>query len=152
MARSITTSKLLLTHMEWAGDSLLVHLYKVKNDQEGESECTMNPKHVFANPLDPLLCPIVALAIKVVCTTPNNNMALFDTKAHGEKFCKWLVDVLSKFSEEDQVRILKAWAHDFGVHSLRKGKHLISYYVSRINRQDVYPYRTLSTYRYTLTK
>ena len=46
-----------------SGDALVVELPKHKGDQEGD---TKYPRHVYANPLDPLICPVLNLGLNII--------------------------------------------------------------------------------------
>ena len=70
MCRSISTANLMYTHMSWIGDALVVNLPKTKGDQDGSKSY---PKHVYANPHDPSICPILHLALKVVSSHKRKN-------------------------------------------------------------------------------
>jgi hypothetical protein len=59
MARSVNTANISLRHLDWSGDALHVYICQAKNDQEGDK--SEFPKHVFANPVMPEICPILAL-------------------------------------------------------------------------------------------
>ncbi len=61
MARSCSVGNIMLQHMRWADDCLIVRLPKHKGDQEGEA--LLMDRHVYANPLEPCICPILALAV-----------------------------------------------------------------------------------------
>ena len=50
-----------LVHIGWEDDSLLSCIAKVKHDQEGEGAKT--PWHVYANPSNPFVCPVLALGL-----------------------------------------------------------------------------------------
>ena len=50
----------LFDHIGWSGDAFTVVFPKHKGDQEGE-HCL--PKHVYANPKSPEICPILAFAV-----------------------------------------------------------------------------------------
>ena len=56
IARSHSVSNIMLQHMDWRNDSLVVIFAKSKSDQTGEG-CA-NEKHVYANPINPIVCPI----------------------------------------------------------------------------------------------
>jgi hypothetical protein len=47
--------------MDWKEDALTIAMPHQKNDQAGEKP--KDPKHVYANPLRPEICPILALAL-----------------------------------------------------------------------------------------
>jgi len=77
LCRSSNTEDVAYSHMEWKDDCLLVYFRKQKNDQDGTR--SKDPRHVYANPLRPELCPILALGIWLLCCPPSENQtALFD--------------------------------------------------------------------------
>jgi len=50
MARSISVGSLMIPHISWVNDAMVINIAKHKGDQEG-NDCT--GKHVYANPLMP---------------------------------------------------------------------------------------------------
>jgi hypothetical protein len=64
MARSVNISSIKFCHISWEMDALQFTMPKQKNDQEGAREF---PKHVYANPFDPIVCPVLAVGIKLFC-------------------------------------------------------------------------------------
>jgi hypothetical protein len=60
MARSCSIADLRTHHFHWENDSLVIDMSKQKADQSGEK---VTPKHVYANPWQPEICPILALAL-----------------------------------------------------------------------------------------
>ncbi len=75
-------------HFSWENDSLVVDISKHKADQTGER---VTPKHIYANPFIPELCPIMALALHVFGNTSNDPdvSKLFHGNPY-EVFTKWL--------------------------------------------------------------
>ena len=59
-SRSCSVSSLRTHHCKWVNDSLVIDMSVQKGDQTGEN---IKPKHVYANPYNPELCPILALAL-----------------------------------------------------------------------------------------
>jgi hypothetical protein len=65
-------------HIDWNGDCLTIEEQGQKADQTGEDKF---PKHVYANPLQPVLCPILAIAVLVFsCSSA-------DSFANRQLFC-----------------------------------------------------------------
>ncbi len=62
MARVSTIASIKLQHLSWQQDSMIVSIPKHKDDQTG---CNSIPRHVYANPLMPAICPVLALAVMV---------------------------------------------------------------------------------------
>ena len=76
--RSETVANIHLEHMHWVGDALCVRIPKSKNDQAGDkSDADDDGKHVYANPSNPLICPISNLAVYFF-TTPRTCNKLFE--------------------------------------------------------------------------
>jgi len=59
MSRAANTVSLCYNHMEWGEDALKVYFAHMKNDQRGTRP--RDPRHIYANPLMPEVCPILAL-------------------------------------------------------------------------------------------
>jgi hypothetical protein len=60
MARSINIGVLAFHNFRISGDALVCRYDKSKSDQAGENT---HPKHLYANPKDPLVCSHLALAV-----------------------------------------------------------------------------------------
>ena len=65
MARSCSVANIHYTHLGWEQDSLVGTLPTHKGDESGAQSY---PKHIYANPLRPEICPILALGLHVMCT------------------------------------------------------------------------------------
>lgn len=63
MARSDSVRKIMLQHVDWKNDCMTITFAKHKGDLTGEG--LGNEKHVYANPLNPKICPILALAVLI---------------------------------------------------------------------------------------
>jgi hypothetical protein len=83
MARAVSVASIRYDHVSWEGkfyivfysgylvctvviivfigDALIVQYGRMKNDQDG-SACM--PRHVYANPMDPEICPILGYIIQ----------------------------------------------------------------------------------------
>jgi hypothetical protein len=60
MARSDNCTNLHISHIEWRNDCLVFFFAKTKGDQTGEK--SDSPWHVYSNPFEPCICPVIALA------------------------------------------------------------------------------------------
>jgi hypothetical protein len=47
--------------MEWTEDSMAIYFAHMKNDQFGDRP--KDPRHIYANPVMPEICPILGLGI-----------------------------------------------------------------------------------------
>ncbi len=117
MARSANVTKICFEHFDWKDDAMTILFCTTKTDQGGDRT---HPRHVYANPLKPEICPILALSVYLILGEflPN------DTKLFGggnqyshfsTGFKKWMTRILV---------LLVQWvasAAEFGTHSFRKG-------------------------------
>ena len=127
LARTATVSAMMMEHVSWEGDALLVSTPKHKGDQEGV-KCFA--RHVYANPLSPVICPVLALAVliftRVLRYDPDAepqslpNYRVFDGSSNDDRWSQLLGQVIGSLSEED-VRLLGAEKKQIGSHSVRKG-------------------------------
>ena len=60
MARASNCMNFRLGHLEWRHDCLVFFFGKSKRDQTGEN--SDSPWHVYSNPCEPSICPVLALA------------------------------------------------------------------------------------------
>ena len=49
-----------ITHITFEGDSLVFQFAKSKSQQDGEEH--IGPWHIYANPKEPFICPVLSLA------------------------------------------------------------------------------------------
>jgi hypothetical protein len=97
--------------------------YKTKTDQGGGN--AKDPKHVFANAQDPLLCPLLALGILILSTSCRpvdsaDSSKLFSGKSADARFGTWFRATISKLSPDQQAE-LNLFKERHGTHSVRKG-------------------------------
>lgn len=93
ISRGVSIEDIHLEHLQWSGDCLRVTFAKSKGDQTGEG--LGNVKHVYANPLRPEVCCILAMAIYFFSVDREQNSG--DTKlfqGKGQK-SRW-ADVLGR--------------------------------------------------------
>ena len=50
-----------INHIYFENDSLIFEFAKSKSHQEGEEH--VGPWHVYANPMEPSICPVLSLAV-----------------------------------------------------------------------------------------
>lgn len=106
-----------LAHMGWADDCLRINFALQKNDQEGDQG--QQVRHVFANPLNPAVCPILALGVYLLLFTKGEeDVKLFDGSSQYNHFLTALHDFLEDISELLENEGLSPDC--FGAHSMRK--------------------------------
>lgn len=121
MSRSKNVTFIHFAHLGWKDDALTILFCVTKTDQTGDR---MFDRHVYANPLQPAICPILSLGLFLMIYEFSENTTLlfaggkqynhFSTvfkgaiKNNKDRFANWV-------SGDDDGR------KDFGTHSFRKG-------------------------------
>jgi len=119
MTRGCSTSALRWSHIQTGNDSCVFIIPKSKADQEGVK---LDPKHVFANTVNPYICPMYALGMYTLCLRQQNPVDIFPGGQQLSRFAKSLHR--NKHSHRDILKLLKSHGYDpsdIGVHSIRKG-------------------------------
>jgi hypothetical protein len=129
--RSMTIGQTSCTNIGWRDDHMEIVVQQSKTQQEGLKDGEGGTKAVFANPNDPTLCPLLAMAL-CLFSYPARNFALGeDGKPHPRLFHGtepehqygvWLKNVLMKMKAEQPLYSdhLSDKPEDYGIHSLRK--------------------------------
>lgn len=97
MSRSDSVSTLMEEHFDWEGDAMKIQEQGHKGDQQGKEKYW---KHVYANPIDPMICPVLALAVHVFSMASHSthvNHKLFDGTNNKDRFGRNLAAVLSTY-------------------------------------------------------
>ncbi len=118
--RSVSVASIMLSHLSWREDHLTCALPRTKSDQCGESTF---PRSMFANPLDPVICPILALGVCILSRPyrPDGvHPALFEGTDQEDRYGKILSSVLQNLPES-LLSSLGAKRTEIGTHSARKG-------------------------------
>ena len=123
MCRGENTQKLCYSHMAWLEDAVGVVLPHTKGDQVGDRASTQDPRHIYANPFKPEICPILALGLYFLCHTEREDAsdALFPGGQQAARFGTLLRAELRKSSVVAQLAVHGVKPGDLGTHSLRKG-------------------------------
>ena len=119
MARSDNCISMHVSHVEWRQDCLVFFFGKTKGDQAGEKAA--EPWHVYSNPDDPVICPVLALA-KYMFAYPDlvkENGQIFPGTEQYNRFIKIFHRVIEQ--NEDEFLSIGVKAHMLGSHSCRKG-------------------------------
>ena len=129
LARSATVGGIMMEHVGWEGDALLISTPKHKADQEG-AKCFS--RHVYANPANPTICPVLALAVLVFCrsikydssqaadSTARPSFRIFDGAFSEARFSEVLGRCIASLPESELTR-LGGERKQLGTHSVRKG-------------------------------
>jgi hypothetical protein len=110
----------MYNHISWDGDSMVIVFPSHKGDKEGNVSL---PKHVFANPLDPALCPILWLAVYVFTTgfrrTDAKPLVFGAVDSTESRFSKWLKSICGEHTAA--LLAMGLLILEIGTHSFRKG-------------------------------
>jgi hypothetical protein len=92
----------------------------MKNDQIGERK--RDPRHIYANLIDPIVCPILALGIYFIVfpLAGSKDMGLFPGTNQYIRFTKYFHSVLDRH-EEKWIDLFGCEITGIGVHSIHKG-------------------------------
>ena len=120
MARSQTTSNLLWENVGWDGDCMTLQYETSKSNQTGEN---VVPRHIFANPYQPSICPILAMGIKLLTDshTKSSPAILFPGGSTNKNYCAWLYKLIKSPNPEIDLSNLGSNPDEIGSHSTRKG-------------------------------
>jgi hypothetical protein len=117
MCRGTSVGTLRFEHMFWEDDCLKVKIPASKSNQTGEKEYD---KAVYANPLEPSICPILSIAIYLFSRTEHiiDIGRVFDSDCAESNFGKFLRNLLH--GPDIDTHILGVHPDDLGTHSPRK--------------------------------
>jgi hypothetical protein len=120
MARSCSIGDLMLQHIRWHNDALICTLPKHKGDQVGDK---VVDRHVFANPINPSICPVLSLGVLLFCKPfreVGGQQQVFEGNRSECRFSEILRVILQNLPEASKL-LLGASSDDIGTHSPRKG-------------------------------
>ena len=118
MARSENCVKMHVNHIQWREDALVFFFGKSKGNQSGENN--HQPWHVYSNPLEPCICPVLSFA-KYIFSHPDilKGDQLFPGTFQYDRFMKIFRKVI-----KDNLAAFEALGVEegtLGSHSTRKG-------------------------------
>lgn len=125
MCRASNTETICFSHMEWIEDALGVYFAHQKNDQEGTRP--KDPRHIYANPAMPAICPILALGIYFL-THPIDatSKKLFPGAGQYDRYQKELGNLFAEATMKAELERYGISGSDLGSHSTRKGSTTFS--------------------------
>lgn len=120
ICRAGNTAGICYPHMEWTGDALGIYFPHQKNDQEGDRP--KDPRHIYANPINPETCTILSLGIYWLCFGfKENGVNLFPGEKQYDRYLKRLRDLWNTPAVAEELKRLGIKAEELGTHSTRKG-------------------------------
>ena len=121
MCRVNSTAVLKLANFQWIDfDCLGITFGHTKVDQFGDDSAHL--RHIYSNPHDPLVCPVLALAMfftSCLAGPQTNASQLFEGTLQDDRFGTLLSKVLAEHLSE--LHDLGYTPNDLGTHSIRKG-------------------------------
>jgi hypothetical protein len=106
-----------ITHITFEGDCLVFEFAKSKSQQDGEEH--IGPWHIYANPKEPFICPILSLA-RYLFTFPTvlvGKSPLFEGTSQYNRYSK----IFSRILRVHHNELPGVNMGDLGTHSCRKG-------------------------------
>jgi len=113
LARVASVGQLMLSHFSFRNGAVTIKIPKCKNDQDGDHAFE---KHIFANPLQPKYCGVLALAMRVWTMTLQDGGRLFPGATPERKFCDALSIVMERINDAR-----RSFLQNIGAHSIKKG-------------------------------
>ena len=117
MCRSINTTLVQREHMSWEGDAMGIQFAHSKTDTGGDE--AQHVRHIYANPKNPFICPILSTARYLIIHPGTDSGALFPGASQYDRFRGILHDIVQEHREE--ILRMGIDPDDIGVHSIRKG-------------------------------
>lgn len=122
VCRSKNTETIRLSHMRWLGDALGIVFAKQKNDQEGDNT---DYRSVYANPLRPQICPILALGIYFICVgfsqSGGNDLFPGGKDSQASRYGQIMRRVYKDVAVAGELKNRGIKVEELGTHSVRKG-------------------------------
>ena len=120
IARCVSVSLLMFTHISWEEDSMVVIFPTTKSDKVGKNS---SPIHIFANRRCPEICPILWFAVYIWCMGFRREGAKATVfggqKETQSRFSKWLHSVCG--ANVNELLMMGIIIVEIGTHSFRKG-------------------------------
>jgi hypothetical protein len=106
----------------WRNDALGIYFAHMKNDKYGEQP--RDRRHIYANPLMPQVCPILAIELYFLCISVelgDDDLKLFPGSNQYDRFRRVLVRLLQSERAGQELEARGMNGDNFGTHSMRKG-------------------------------
>jgi hypothetical protein len=118
MCRAGNVVSVCYSHLEWREDALCIYFAHMKNDQLGDRP--RDPRHIYANPVLPHVCPVLSLGIYMMCFPPTTTR-IFPGNDQYDRYRRVLARLLLLENTKNELVSRGMDATDIGTHSTRKG-------------------------------
>ena len=122
MCRASNAYQIKFNHMELRADALCVYFAQMKNDQTGSRP--RDPRHIYANPLMPEICPILSLGMYWLTygfIGSSNNSLFPGSNRQDDRFRIILAQAAQGGVILQELENRAMHYDDLGTHSMRKG-------------------------------
>ena len=119
MCRTNNLEALRLARVTWQDDSLQVYFAQLKNDQGGER--LRDPTHLYANPISPEICPVLAIGLYLAGGAASEGGLLYPGRRQSQRFSDNLQSALRLPVVAEAMQGEGRVARNIGTHSFRKG-------------------------------
>lgn len=113
MCRAGNAESIQFNHMCWNEDHLQIYFAHSKTDQSGDRP--RDPRRIYANPISPEICPILALGIYFLCYVPDD-LCLFPGRSQYKRFMQVLGQIMkppnNRGEATDDMDVDEAEIHD----------------------------------------
>jgi hypothetical protein len=113
LARVASVGVIMLSHFSLQNGVLCCKVPRCKSDQDGEHAFE---KHIFANPIKPMYCAVLALGMRVWTMRHQDGGRLFPGATPERKFCDVLSSILGRINHARRLVL-----QNLGAHSIKKG-------------------------------
>ena len=120
MSRPEAVESIQMSHITWKTDCIAIDENGGKADRGGDNSYY---KRIYANPLKPATCPILAIATLIFCSGSRDigSVCLFTGNNPKGRFADILRQVADENVTEDELREMGCHRHDISPYSARKG-------------------------------
>ena len=123
MVRNCNCDDLIFEHCAWVGDCFGISVKKTKTNQDGTKTVQSDIKHIYANPVMPEICPILALALYFLHNPfiGHESRKLFPGKNTQKTFNEAVTKALADPEFTAHLDTLGITHRNIGAYSTRKG-------------------------------
>jgi hypothetical protein len=120
MCRTVNTSKVHMKNLGWVDDAMLVYVTKSKTNQDQSRR--KDPFHIYANPIEPVICNVLALGVYFLLhPNQSNEQFLFDGESQNARYSSIQRSFCNSENGKKLLGIYGLEPSDIGTHSVRKG-------------------------------
>jgi hypothetical protein len=109
-----------MKNLGWVDDAMLVYVTKSKTNQDQSRR--KDPFHIYANPIEPVICNVLALGVYFLLhPNQSNEQFLFDGESQNARYSSIQRSFCNSENGKKLLGIYGLEPSDIGTHSVRKG-------------------------------